>query len=85
MDFEDQRPIEQRAPRGHPEVPESIQGQRGQAEVGILPETRTMPLEPFWEKPRNPDPQGSGFQVGLGEQIWRGVAGCGFLQGGVGA
>ena len=72
----------QRSARGHREHPKS-----GQAEVSIHPETRTMPLEPFWEKPRDPDPQGSGFQVGLGEpqHLWRGVAGLGFLQGGVGA
>lgn len=85
MVFKDQRPIKQRAPRGQSEVTESIQSQRGQAEVSIHPGIRTMPLEPFWEKLRDPVPQGSAFQVVLGEHLWRGVAALGFLQGGVGA
>ena len=84
MDFKDQR---QRAPRGQSEVTESIQGQRSQAEVSIHPETRAMPLEPFWEQPRDRDPQGSGFQEGVGDPrpLQWGVVGSGFLPGGVGA
>lgn len=57
MDLEDQRPIEHRAPRGQPEVTESIQGQRGQAEVSIHLQARTMPLEPFGKSPETVIPR----------------------------
>lgn len=77
IDFKDLRGIEDRAPGGWAEVTKSIQCQRNQAEVCCHPETRTMPLGPFWKQPRDGDLQGSGCG-------WesRGVPGHGLLQGG---
>lgn len=74
-DFKGQRPIEQRVPRDQPEVMESTQGQRGQAEVSSYPETRTVHLGPFWEEqPRDGDPQGSSCPVGVGRlTVWLGA------------
>lgn len=72
MDFKDQRGTEQRAPRGWAEVTKSIQGQRSQVEVCSHPGTRTVPLRPFWEQPRNSDPQGSGCHDICG-RVWLGV------------